>query len=95
MLTGLAGWTYDSGSDGEGASGPGFARAVGYDLALSEVQRELRLPVDEELLERLADDAARAPCGVLPSLVGGPGPRRPAAGLGRADVDPRDGGADR
>ena len=60
VLTGLAGWTYDAGSDGEGASGPGFARAAGYDLALSEVQRELRLPVDEELLGRLADEAARA-----------------------------------
>ena len=60
MLTGLAGWAYDSGSDGEGASGPGFARAVGYDLALSEVQRELRLPVDEQLLERLAVGAAPA-----------------------------------
>ena len=60
VLTGLAGWTYDAGSDGAGASGPGFSRAVGYDLALSEVQRELRLPVDEELLGRLADEAARA-----------------------------------
>ena len=43
-----------------GSSGPEFARARGYDLALSEVQRELRLPVDDDLLGGLADDAARA-----------------------------------
>ena len=40
--------------------GPEFARARGYDLALSEVQRELALPVDDDLLAGLADDAARA-----------------------------------
>lgn len=60
VITGLCGWASSYGSTGEGASGPSFARATGYDLALSEVQRELRLPVDEDLLERLADDAALA-----------------------------------
>ena len=60
VLTGLASWPYDAGSAGDGGSGPGFARAVGYDLALSEVQRELQLPVDDALLAGLADDAARA-----------------------------------
>ncbi|WP_224273017.1 GNAT family N-acetyltransferase [Nocardioides lacusdianchii] len=60
VLTGLVGWEPSLGSDGAGASGPEFAGAHGYDLALSEVQRELRLPVEETLLAGLADDAARA-----------------------------------
>ncbi len=60
ILTALTPWAYDAGSTGDWGSGPCFARAAGFDLALSEVQRELRLPVDEALLERLADDAARA-----------------------------------
>lgn len=60
ILTGLAPWAYDAGPTGDWGSGPGFARASGFELALSEVQRELRLPVDEALLQRLADDAARA-----------------------------------
>lgn len=60
VLTALASWPYDAGSDGAGASAPGFAAARGWSLALSEVQRELRLPVAEEVLDRLARDAARA-----------------------------------
>lgn len=60
VLTGLSSWSDEAGSDGRGASGPEFARARGYGLALSEVQRELRLPVDDDLLAGLADDAARA-----------------------------------
>jgi GNAT superfamily N-acetyltransferase/RimJ/RimL family protein N-acetyltransferase len=58
VLTGLAGWPSEAGPTGTGASGPGFARAVGFDLALTEVQRELRLPVDDTVLGRLADEAA-------------------------------------
>ena len=58
VLTGLSSWPYDAGSAGDGTSGPEFARARGYELALSEVQRELRLPVDDDLLAGLADDAA-------------------------------------
>ncbi len=60
VLTGLASWPYDAGSDGAGASGPAFAAARGWELALSEVQRELDLPVPAGLLDRLARDAARA-----------------------------------
>jgi GNAT superfamily N-acetyltransferase len=60
VVTGLASWAYDAGSDGSGASGPEFARATGFDLALSEVQRELRLPVPDAVLAGLADEAARA-----------------------------------
>jgi len=60
VLTGLSSWPYAAGPDGEGAPGPELARARGYDLALTEVQRELRLPVDDDLLAGLADSAARA-----------------------------------
>ncbi|MGF9755276.1 GNAT family N-acetyltransferase [Microvirga sp. 0TCS3.31] len=60
VLTGLSSWPYDAGTGGGRAPGPEFARARGYDLALSEVQRELRLPVDDDLLRGLSDDAARA-----------------------------------
>lgn len=60
VLNSLASWPYDAGSDGVGASGTEFARARGFDLALSEVQRELWLPVDDDVLARLADEAAAA-----------------------------------
>ena len=60
VMTGLASWPHDAGSAGTGASGPEFARAVGFELALSEVQRELALPVEDRVLAGLADDAARA-----------------------------------
>jgi GNAT superfamily N-acetyltransferase len=60
VLTALSSWPHDAGPHGDGAPGPEFARARGYGLALSEVQRELRLPVDDDLLTQLADGAARA-----------------------------------
>jgi GNAT superfamily N-acetyltransferase len=60
VLTGLASWPYDAGSAGSGASGPEFAGATGFDLALTEVQRELLLPVDDSALADLADTAAPA-----------------------------------
>ncbi|MBL0748847.1 GNAT family N-acetyltransferase [Nocardioides baculatus] len=60
VLTGLVGWRWDHGPLGDGAAGPLFAAAHGYSLALTEVQRELALPVDEAVLARLADEAALA-----------------------------------
>jgi len=72
ILNSLASWAYDAGPDGAGGgSGPAFAKARGFELALSEVQRELTLPVAESLLAALADDAARShPAYVLRSWVG-------------------------
>ncbi len=64
VLTGLSSWSYDAGTDRRRSAGPEFARARGYDLALSEVQRELRLPVDGDVLGGLADDAVRCAPGV-------------------------------
>lgn len=55
---GEAGYAYAAGAAGAGASGPEFARARGYDLALGDVMRVLRLPVDDTLLDRLAREAA-------------------------------------
>ena len=55
--TGIS-WTDDHGSDGEGWPGREFARAHGYRLTLGDVQRELALPVADDLLGRLADEAA-------------------------------------
>ena len=66
-----------------GAAGPEFARARGYDLALSEVQRELRLPVDDDLLDGLAADAARSHPALHAARLERARARRPAAGLGR------------
>lgn len=60
VLTALVGWRWEHGPRGEGAAGPGFAAFHGYDLALTEVQRELALPVDDAVLARLAAEAARA-----------------------------------
>lgn len=53
-------WPYDSvlASEGAGVPGPEFARARGYELALTDVQREVRLPVAEARLDELAAEAA-------------------------------------
>lgn len=58
VLGGEATYSYASGPDGLGESGPEFARARGYDLALGDVQRRLALPVADDMLERLAVEAA-------------------------------------
>lgn len=58
ILGAEAHWSYDAGSEGTGESGPGFAAALGYDLALGDVQRVLRLPVAAEVLDGLEREAA-------------------------------------
>jgi GNAT superfamily N-acetyltransferase len=58
VLVGEVSFAYDAGPAGAGEDGPEFARAVGYDLALGDVQRMLELPVDDALLDRLAAGAA-------------------------------------
>ncbi|MCW2832791.1 MAG: hypothetical protein JWN68_744 [Nocardioides sp.] len=52
------GWDVEGGSDGAARPSAEFARAMGYDLALSDVQRELDLPVGDDVLRALADEAA-------------------------------------
>jgi GNAT superfamily N-acetyltransferase len=51
-------WSYDAGSDGAGVAGAEFARAHGYALGLSDVKRQLALPVSGALLDELAAEAA-------------------------------------
>jgi RimJ/RimL family protein N-acetyltransferase len=58
ILVGEAGWRYDAGVEGRGESGPEFATATGFELALGDVKRELRLPVAEEVLDALAAEVA-------------------------------------
>ena len=71
ILVGESSWRYDDGPDGTGAPGREFARQAGFDLALGDVKRVLRLPVADELLEALAAEAAtRHPGHELRSWVG-------------------------
>lgn len=51
-------WRYEAGTDGAGEPGPEFARRTGFELALSDVQRVLDLPVPDEVLDGLAAEAA-------------------------------------
>lgn len=60
-LNGEVRWRYEHGTDGteEGGSRDlAFARAAGYRLGLSDVQRWLDLPVPDALLDELAAEAA-------------------------------------
>lgn len=49
---------YDAGTAGAGVPAVAFADRHGYLLGLSDVQRELRVPVAEDLLDALAAEAA-------------------------------------
>lgn len=64
-------WPHDAGPDGAGAPGREFARHHGFELALGDVHRRLRLPVDDVVLGALAAQAAGRHTGyVLRSFVG-------------------------
>ncbi|GAB3200422.1 GNAT family N-acetyltransferase [Nocardioides hungaricus] len=58
ILVGEAAWGYADGPDGGDADGPRFATARGFDLALGDVMRELRLPVPDGMLEEMVAEAA-------------------------------------
>lgn len=51
-------WPYEAGSDGAGSRCVEFATASGFRLGLGDVQRWLDLPLDEDLLDELAAEAA-------------------------------------
>lgn len=51
-------WPYDGGEDGVGTPGPDFLRRHGYALGLGDIYRLAGLPVADEVLDRLAADAA-------------------------------------
>ena len=57
-MFGESSWPYAAGPSGAGQPGAEFARTAGYDLALGDVKRRLELPVPDDLLDRLATEAA-------------------------------------
>jgi GNAT superfamily N-acetyltransferase len=65
-------WAWDVAADGAGAAGPEFLRRHGFSLALTDVQRDLALPVTESRLDELA--AAAAPHHAAYSLRSWAGP---------------------
>ena len=70
LETGIS-WTDEHGSDGAGWPGREFALARGYRLTLGDVQRELSLPVADDLLAELAAGAEEKHAGYrLMSWVG-------------------------
>ena len=58
ILVGESAWPYADGPAGGAAPGPRFAAAHGFDLALGDVRRELRLPVADDVLEAMATEVA-------------------------------------
>ena len=86
VLVGMVGWPHDLGPDGTGSPGRELARSAGYDLALGDVKRVLRLPVADGVLEELAAEAASHHSGYeLRSWVG-PVPGELLAGWARLDA---------
>lgn len=70
-LTGELWWPWSLGSGGEGSPGREFGLARGYVSALVEVRRLLQLPVADDVLDRLAAEAAERHDGyTLRSWVG-------------------------
>lgn len=56
-LDAMPAWPFDGPEDGAGTAGAEFARVHGYVFSLGEIQRELSLPVAEDLLADLAQEA--------------------------------------
>jgi GNAT superfamily N-acetyltransferase len=54
----MTSWRYDGPPDGAGTSGVEFAKSHGYVFGLGDVQREVTLPVDDAILDKLAAEAA-------------------------------------
>ena len=51
-------WPYEGGADGTGSEDLAWARRQGFELGLVDVQRRLSLPVEDQLLDALAAEAA-------------------------------------
>ena len=86
VLVGAAAWPYDVGPDGTGVPGRELARSAGYELALGDVKRVLRLPVAAGVLDALAAEAAPRHTGYeLRSWVG-PIPDELLVGWARLDA---------
>lgn len=69
-----ASWNHDQPPDGTGTPAAEFLTARGFSFALGDVTRALELPVPDELLDRLARQAATAHEGYVLSDFTGPVP---------------------
>lgn len=58
VLNSEASWAYDAPADGTGTAGAEFLRSHGFAFGIGDVMRSVDLPVDAELLDRLAAEAA-------------------------------------
>ena len=79
-------WPHDAGPDGAGAPGREFARRHGFELALGDVHRRLTLPVADDLLDRLAGEAANRHAGYTLRSFTGPVPDELLAGVAELDA---------
>ncbi|WP_156391647.1 MULTISPECIES: GNAT family N-acetyltransferase [unclassified Nocardioides] len=57
-VEGFPSWLPDGPEDGAGTTGAEFARSHGFTLTLPDVQRQLHLPVPDDLLDALTREAA-------------------------------------
>lgn len=77
-----ASWDYDAPADGAGTPGADFLTARGFRFALVDVKRVLDLPVNEELLDRLQQEAAPYSAGYTLRHFTGPVPEDILEGYG-------------
>src|SRR6478672_4783118 len=76
-------WSWSAEPEGAGEPGPEFARRRGFALGLVDVKRRLALPVAEELLAELADEAAPRHAGYTLRSWEGPVPGELVEGWAR------------
>ena len=78
-----ASWTYEAAADGSGTANADFLTGQGFTLSLVDVKRLLPLPVDGDLLDRLAAEAGDHLDGYTVRSWSGPVPDDVIDGFGR------------
>ena len=78
-----ASWTYEAAADGSGTANADFLTGQGFTLSLVDVKRLLPLPVDGDLLDRLAAEASDHLDGYTVRSWSGPVPDDVIDGFGR------------
>jgi len=78
-----ASWTYEAAADGSGTANADFLTGQGFTLSLVDVKRLLPLPVDGDLLDRLAAGAGDHLDGYTVRSWSGPVPDDVIDGFGR------------
>jgi GNAT superfamily N-acetyltransferase len=81
-----ADWPPSAGPEGAGGPGPEFLRRRGYEQVLLDVQRRLPLPVADDVLERLAAEAATGADGYTLRSWVGPVPEEHVTGWAELDA---------